>query len=409
MGDINFCHQFTSRSVAAEPPVHSNMAPNTPAQHVCSQCNNVYNSPTYLAMHVKAKHEIKPDMKCNSCEFKTSSTQALKTHKKTNHDELSFRCDLCTFQTGRHDELKRHNFSNHLCVICGFKTESRQDLIKHQQNSHKLKCNECEFEVATREKLKKHVEIRHSGNRFDCNVCEFSSSNATGLLLHQTRKHADPVREPILLPSPSEVKHVCNHCKNVYNSMTYLNMHIQAVHAKARYNCRFCDLYTPSLQLLNEHKKNEHADDLKINCDMCEFKTTNRGDLERHRRAQHLCGKCEFITEKLEDLIEHKRNSHKIKCNLCNYEAKEVRSMKWHVGNKHEGKVYQCNKSDHAGSSWHLLKIHQRNKHEGVRFKCPKCDYIPRKATCKFTCRRFMTGLFMLAVSAFTKPAQKEA
>ena len=64
---------------------------------------------------------------------------------------------------------------------------------------------------------------------------------------------------------------------------------------------------------------------------------------------------------------------HRMKIHI--YEAKEVRSMKWHVGNKHEGKVYQCNECDHTGSSWHLLKIHQRNKHEGVRFKCPKCDY----------------------------------
>ena len=31
-----------------------------------------------------------------------------------------------------------------------------------------------------------------------------------------------------------------------------------------------------------------------------------------------------------------------------------------------------------------------------------------RKETCSFTGRRFMTGLFMLAVSAITKPAQKE-
>ena len=123
------------------------MTENIPAQHVCSQCNNVYKSPTYLAMHIKAKHERKPDLNCDFCEFKTSSTNVLKTHKNTTHGELSFRCDLCTFQVRRTGELEKHNFSNHLCAICGFKTERRHDLIGHQQNSHKLKCSQCEFEV----------------------------------------------------------------------------------------------------------------------------------------------------------------------------------------------------------------------------------------------------------------------
>ena len=128
------------------------MTENLPAQLVCSQCNNVYNSPTYLAMHIKTKHETKTDLKCNFCEFKTSATNVLKTHKKTTHGELVVtRCDLCTFQIRRPEEFRRHNFSNHLCAICGFKTEKRHDLIEHQQNLHKLKCSQCEFEVGTRE------------------------------------------------------------------------------------------------------------------------------------------------------------------------------------------------------------------------------------------------------------------
>ena len=86
----------------------SNMTENIPAQHVCSQCNNVYKSPTYLAMHIKAKHETKPDLNCDFCEFKTSSTNVLKTHKNTTHGELSFRCDLCTFQVRRPGELEKH-------------------------------------------------------------------------------------------------------------------------------------------------------------------------------------------------------------------------------------------------------------------------------------------------------------
>ena len=107
MGDIDFDHPSTSLYRAAETVIHStiNMSENSLTKHVCSQCNNVYNSLTYLAMHIKAKHEVKPDLKCNFCEFKTPTTQTLKIHKKTNHSEISLKCNWCTFQTRREDDL----------------------------------------------------------------------------------------------------------------------------------------------------------------------------------------------------------------------------------------------------------------------------------------------------------------
>ena len=165
------------------------MPADTLAKHVCPQCNNVYNSATYFEMHIKSKHELKPDLKCDFCDFKTLSTQKLNTHKKTVHDVSSFKCNLCIFQSRSKGDLTRHTISNHLCNICDFTAEKRQDLLEHHQNIHKLKCGKCEFEVGTRQKLRKHIEKRHEGKQYDCNDCDYTSSNPAGLLVHKNAKH----------------------------------------------------------------------------------------------------------------------------------------------------------------------------------------------------------------------------
>ena len=132
------------------------MATSSPSKHVCSQCNNVYNSLTYLEMHIKTKHEIKPDLKCNLCEFTTPSGKILNTHKRSDHnEEQNMKCEFCAYVARRQDSLKQHNLSNHFCTKCEFKSGSREDLVKHQQSSHKLKCDQCEYEANT--KLPKNV------------------------------------------------------------------------------------------------------------------------------------------------------------------------------------------------------------------------------------------------------------
>ena len=123
------------------------MPADTLAKHVCPQCNNVYNSATYLELHIKSKHELKPDLKCDFCDFKTLSTQKLNTHKKTVHNVSRFKCHLCMFQSRTKDDLTRHTISNHLCNICDFTAEKRQDLLEHHQNLHKLKCGQCELKI----------------------------------------------------------------------------------------------------------------------------------------------------------------------------------------------------------------------------------------------------------------------
>ena len=160
--------------------------------------------------------------------------------------------------------------------------------------------------------------------------------------------------------------------------MTYLTMHIRATHErKTGHACNACNFTTFSLNILNIHNRNEHKNEITaiINCEMCDFATARRDDLDRHIKNYHRCGVCEFKARDQMDLIKHRKNAHKMKCPTCSFESGYKEAIKAHIEQRHEGKTYQCNQCDHISNHQGSLKIHMNNKHLGVRFECPKCDY----------------------------------
>ena len=148
--------------------------------------------------------------------------------------------------------------------------------------------------------------------------------------IHKKSDHDVSPNKTIPGKNLTEEKHPCTQCKNVYNSMTYLTMHIKATHDQMRsyernmgYKCDVCNFETSSVKILNIHKRSEHINEIKskMKCDMCEFGASSRIDLERHNKSYHKCANCEFKTEKQTDLLKHKKNAHKIKCSTCSFEA----------------------------------------------------------------------------------------
>ena len=122
-------------------------------KHNCTQCNNIYNSATYLEAHIEAKHERKVGQKCNICDFSTTSVLVLRDHMKINHN-AKFKCDMCGFETASKSDIDRHKKTFHLCGQCDFKSANPTDLTKHQKNSHKIRCTECDYELSTKKNAK---------------------------------------------------------------------------------------------------------------------------------------------------------------------------------------------------------------------------------------------------------------
>ena len=238
----------------------------------CTQCNNIYNSATYLEAHIEAKHERKVGQNCNICDFRTTSVLVLRDHMKINHN-AKFKCDMCGFETASKSDNDRHKKTFHLCGQCDFKSANPKDLTKHQKNSHKIRCTECDYELSTKKTLKVHIENIHQGKKYKCNKCDHVSEDSRMFNIHKKSDHDASPNKTILGQSLTEEKHTCTQCENVYKSMTYLTMHIKATHDQMRsyernagYKCDVCNFETSSVKILNIHKRSEeHTSEIKSN------------------------------------------------------------------------------------------------------------------------------------------------
>ena len=125
-----------------------------------------------------------------------------------------------------------------------------------------------------------------------------------------------------------------------------------------------------------------HSDTNQFKCDECEYTTSLKISLTRHRREKHdivqiKCDLCTFSGNRFA-VGDHIRNRHSDvkKCKYCDYRTRHNSMMLNHQRVKHEGIYFDCDECGSKLTSKQGLKWHRDNKHRGVRFKCPKCDYM---------------------------------
>ena len=91
-------------------------------------------------------------------------------------------------------------------------------------------------------------------------------------------------------------------------------------------------------------------------CDMCEYKSIQRGNLKRHLANKHninvkwfSCDKCEYKCKERSNLKQHLAAVHGINvqwysCNKCEYKCKTRGNLKRHLANRHniDFKWFSC-------------------------------------------------------------------
>ena len=157
--------------------------------------------------------------------------------------------------------------------------------------------------------------------------------------------------------------------------------HKKRVHEDVKHYCSHCDYINDSILLIKYHVERKHLQTKSLKCDECNYETSIKINLTRHKRYKHdtvqiKCNLCEFSGSRC-TVGDHMRNRHGDlkKCNDCDYTARTNLSLSTHHRIKHQGITFDCDECGKKLSSKPGLKKHKDNKHKGVRFKCPKCDY----------------------------------
>lgn len=204
------------------------------------------------------KQEWKEDLNCELCEFQTSSTESLKTHKDLVHKEFSYQCDYdeCPYQFTEREHLEEHEQSHHLfvqsfdeeqqkstqsrikfqCDQCEYKAPFKSHLRIHKESVHygiKHKCSICYKQFSARSTLVTHIKVAHEGKKHHCRHCHHRAISRGHLRRHYHAKHRDKDIEKELEEEETTI-YQCNVCGRKYRKESYFRKH-KAEHSDKKF------------------------------------------------------------------------------------------------------------------------------------------------------------------------------
>lgn len=160
-----------------------------------------------------------------------------------------------------------------------------------------LKCQLCYKTLSSRERLESHVRRVHPPHKrvpVPCQLCGKFFKNACRVRNHVREVHEGKTRVRVLpRPRPS------------------------ADH-KTTFVCETCGYVTPSRVRLRHHQQSVHQGALPFACDCCEYKTSERSDLLRHRQRhagikRYACPHCAYRTNERWVLVNHCLRQHDVR------------------------------------------------------------------------------------------------
>ena len=116
-------------------------------------------------------------LKCESCEFTTTSKKGLKTHIKRKHsvansDLYPVSCELCEEELESKSKMKIH-------------MKSHTYKSQNSENS-KFKCVECDFIGQSEWTMQIHYGKNHNNGNIECGLCDYKVKDLECLEMHLT-------------------------------------------------------------------------------------------------------------------------------------------------------------------------------------------------------------------------------
>ncbi|XP_030073151.1 POZ-, AT hook-, and zinc finger-containing protein 1 isoform X1 [Microcaecilia unicolor] len=220
--------------------------------YMCQSCGKGFSRPDHLNGHIKQVHTSERPHKCQTCNASFATRDRLRSHLACHEDKVP--CQVC----GKYlraaymaDHLKKHSEGpSNFCTICNRGFSSASYLKVHVKTHHSTPLPQ----------VSRHPEpVVNGGAAFHCvRTCDMKegqkcthqdqmeSSDSYGELSDgsdlktpekQTTSDSFPVCEMTVAKSKMETevekRYPCPECGSFFRSKSYLNKHIQKVHARA--------------------------------------------------------------------------------------------------------------------------------------------------------------------------------
>ncbi|KAJ3634226.1 hypothetical protein MTP99_011128 [Tenebrio molitor] len=184
---------------------------------------------------------------------------------------------------------------NYSCSACDFFTQNPRHYLHHLRDVHE-----------------ERVRI------YECPNCLYASRHFQKLLRHSKMVHGDD--EPATTPPPTDAADAepaafkCSVCAFAARTRPQLERHERAEHIKTKFfRCTKCTYATHMKARFTKHVKYHSMPMIK--CDMCDFRTPYKWNLDRHcknhnGRGAFRCSACNFTADIKQSLTVHEMNHH---------------------------------------------------------------------------------------------------
>ena len=291
----------------------------------------------------------------------------------------------------KYHDISLHQRLRYKCNICSKAFSTRRYLSSHEKShgeeevEKEIKCDICERHFTSQKSYMKHLKLSHDPNllKKDCLECGKCFKSESHLKQHWKMFHE------------TEFKHKCNLCGKSLKSARSLRLHLKISHEKIRIFCDICNKDF-SLGHIDAHKKS-HSDKI-YKCDHCDTNFRNKRSIKSHIARFHSgnirqkfdCDLCNVKLSEKANLNRHKKlvhtDSSQVSCEKCSKVFSSDDSLKRHIDHVHNKIRHQCNICNKTFSA---IRAHQK-LHQHKKIKYPIKSNL-KKFTCAYCSKEWQT------------------
>ena len=220
--------------------------------------------------------KIKRNYTCSHCTYYTQNPRSYLYHLKDEHGEKIkvYECPSCLYASKHSQKLQRHVHMVHVIgkgAAGAKKKKSEASKAKVAAEGTKVVKQASGDSKTVSENPGAKMSV---GDSQECSVCSFTSSNPNEVLKHERTAHL------------KKKFYRCSKCNYVTHMKARYTKHVK-YHSMPMIKCDLCDFRTPYKWNLDRHYKN-HTGDGAYRCALCNFTADIKQSLTVHEMNHHV-------------------------------------------------------------------------------------------------------------------------
>ena len=376
----------------------------------CEECGSRFDTAELLEMHSTVSHGkrgtkrhrqdtslVFDPRQCNNCNQSKLEKEELNEEKeivKLENDKLKTENEkLKAEQERRNQELSlvnaayeetKYNFNSVTKELNEAKETSQkltEELAKVRQEMRNIPNSSTDFQDILRKKNEQHEIVKEMVVDRDKTIKRMEEAHKKEVNILQREKKASDDSLSCVTEENTKLKDKEKTLLDIFKCMKqYMDEQLNKCPSPDvdSLPCSECEKRFTNIGDLNFHKRNEHLLPSKT-CKTCNFQAKDSCEFENHAKTHTIvdsfaCKDCNFTASSEDNLSSHKITKHPMQtCDYCHVQANSKADLDKHILEKHGKQKFQCDECPFADFSEENVLNHKIANH-AVNV-CELCDF----------------------------------